>query len=353
MKDQFNGIYRGKRVLVTGHTGFKGSWLSLWLNELGAEVTGYALDPYTDKDNVVVTGLCEKLNDIRGDIRDYDTLSSVFEEYQPEVVFHLAAQPLVRLSYEKPRETYETNVMGTVNILECIRRTDSVKAALVITSDKCYENIEKDYAYKETDPIGGYDPYSSSKGCTELVVSAYLRSYFNPNENPRLGLASARAGNVIGGGDWAKDRIVTDCINALMNEEPIKVRNPNAVRPWQHVLEPLSGYLLLGSKLIEQPSEYAGAWNFGPEPDEIYKVKDIVEQIISLWGSGEWEDISNKEELHEAHLLMLDIHKAKKKLGWTPKLNINQTLKLSVDWYKEGDINYQFDVNQIEQYLRE
>ena len=351
MRDQFNGIYRGKRVLVTGHTGFKGSWLSIWLNELGADVAGYALDPYTDKDNFVVTGLKEKLHDIRADVRNYERLSSVFQEYQPEIVFHLAAQPLVRLSYEEPRETYDTNVMGTVNVLECVRETDSVKAAVVITSDKCYENIEKDYAYKETDPVGGYDPYSSSKGCAELVVSAYLRSYFNPDEGSKTGLASARAGNVIGGGDWAKDRIMTDCVLALKSGKTITVRNPDAVRPWQHVLEPLSGYLLLASKLYSEPHVFAGAWNFGPDNSSVITVKALVENLIRIWGSGKWEDVSGEGDPHEANLLMLDIVKAKEILGWTPKLNINGMLNFTADWYKEDSVDYAFGVKQLKDYI--
>jgi len=244
----FNNIYRGKTVLVTGHTGFKGSWLSIWLSELGAKVIGYALDPYTERDNFVLSGLGKKIVDIRGDIRDRDKLEKVFLKYTPEIVFHLAAQPLVRLSYEMPVETYETNVMGTVNVLEAIRKTKDTRIGIMVTTDKCYDNKEQLWGYRESDPLGGYDPYSSSKGAAEIAINSWRLSYFNPQDHAKHGkaIASARAGNVMGGGDWAKERIIPDCIKALEAGIPIEIRSPQSVRPWEHVLEPLSGYLLLG-----------------------------------------------------------------------------------------------------------
>lgn len=351
--DIFDGIFKDKNILVTGHTGFKGSWLSIWLNGLGANVIGYALDPKTENDNFVVTNLTEKITDIRGDIRDYGKLKSVFHQYKPEIVFHLAAQPLVRLSYKEPRETYETNVMGTVNLCEAVRQTDSVRVVVNITSDKCYENKEWIWGYRENDPMGGYDPYSSSKGCAELVASAYRRSFFNPDEfeNHKVALASVRAGNVIGGGDWSEDRLITDCIKSIKNNKIIEIRSPKAVRPWQHVLEPLSGYLLLASKLYTEPRKYVGAWNFGPEDHSIITVGDLVEKLISKWGYGSWIDRSLNKEPHEAQLLKLDISKAIYYLGWKPRLTIDKTIEFIVDWYKKDKINYEFDVKQIKQFI--
>lgn len=336
MVDLFNNIYRGKKVLVTGHTGFKGSWLSIWLRELGADVIGYALEPYTERDNFVVTGLTDKITDIRGDIRDYEKLLKVFQDCQPQIVFHLAAQPLVRLSYEIPKDTYDVNVGGTVNVLEAIRVTDSVKVAVMVTSDKCYENKEWIWGYRENDSMGGYDPYSSSKGAAELVIAGYRNSFFNPDRYSQHGkaIASVRAGNVIGGGDWAKDRIIPDCIRALEQNKPIEIRNPQAIRPWQHVLEPLAGYLLLAAKLYQEPDKYAQAWNFGPDYDSVVNVKDIVELVIKNWGSGEWEDVSDKNAVHEATLLALDCNKAKRYLRWKPILDIEEALKFTVEWYK-------------------
>jgi CDP-glucose 4,6-dehydratase len=351
MEELFDGIYKDKNVLVTGHTGFKGSWLSIWLNELGANVIGYALDPYTDQDNFVVTNLSEKITDHRGEIRDYDNLLRTFKEEKPEIVFHLAAQPLVRLSYKEPRETYEINVMGTVNILEAARQSDSVKTVIIITSDKCYENNEWIWGYRENDPMGGYDPYSSSKGCVELVTSAYTRSYFK-NENSDIAVASVRAGNVIGGGDWAADRLITDCISYLKKDKHIEIRSPRAIRPWQHVLEPLRGYLLLASKLYQNPKKYTGAWNFGPDEASIVTVGELVDKLVNKWGSGKWIDTSNNNEPHEAKLLKLDISKARHQLNWEPKLNFDQTIDLVVDWYQNDNVNYDFDVEQIKEYLR-
>lgn len=351
----FNSVYKDKVVLVTGHTGFKGSWLSVWLNELGARVVGYSLDPYSNDDNFIVSNLKNRIVDIRGDIRDSEKLGRVFKEYRPEFVFHLAAQPLVRLSYDIPKETYEINVMGTLNVLECIRECDSVKVGIMITTDKCYENTEQIWGYKETDPMGGYDPYSSSKGCAELLISSYRNSYFNLDKYKEHGklIASVRAGNVIGGGDWAKDRIVPDCIRSLMKGKEIIIRNPEAVRPWQHVLEPLRGYLLLGSKMYSYGVKYSGAWNFGPNHDSIVPVKDIVNILINRWGDGRQIESINRNQLHEANMLSLDITKARTLLKWEPSLNIRESIELTVDWYKafiEKENMYEICRNQILDY---
>jgi CDP-glucose 4,6-dehydratase len=278
------------------------------------------------------------------------------KEYQPEIVFHLAAQPLVRLSYEEPRETYETNIMGTVNLLDAVRQVDSVKVVVNITSDKCYENKEMIWGYRENDSMGGYDPYSSSKGCAELVTSAYRRSFFNSQEISEHGvaLASVRAGNVIGGGDWAKDRLITDCIEALQNDREIEIRSPESIRPWQHVLEPLSGYLLLASKLYNEPEKYVGGWNFGPDESSIVNVGTLVDKIVNNWGSGNWKDTSSNNEPHEAKLLKLDISKARYHLGWYPRLDIDETVKLTIDWYKKyKSCNvYNLCVEQIENFIK-
>ncbi len=333
----FNNIYRDKTVLVTGHTGFKGSWLCIWLHELGAKVIGYSLNPYTDKDNFVLSKIGDKIIDIRGDIRDKKRLEEVFAKYNPELVFHLAAQPLVRLSYENPVDTYETNVMGTINILEAIRKISATKVGIMITTDKCYENKEQLWGYRESDSLGGYDPYSSSKGATEIAINSWRLSYMNPKDYEKHGksIASVRAGNVIGGGDWAKDRIIPDCIRALEADKHIEIRSPRSVRPWEHVLEPLSGYLLLGEKMYYNPKDYAQAWNFGPEASSIISVWDIAKLVVEHYGKGKLKDISNPNELHEAKLLSLDISKARLKLGWQPTLSINETISLTTKWYKE------------------
>lgn len=333
--DAFNNIYRGKTVLVTGHTGFKGSWISIWLHELGANVIGYALDPYSEKDNFVLSNIGDKIVDIRADIRDKEKLESVFEKYKPEFVFHLAAQPLVRLSYEKPVETYEINVMGTINVLENIRKTNETKMGIMVTTDKCYENKEQISGYKENDRMGGYDPYSSSKGAAEIAINSWRLSFFNPKDyaDHEKSIASVRAGNVIGGGDWAKDRIIPDCIRAIEGNKDIEIRSPKAIRPWEHVLEPLSGYLLLGQKMYEEPVKYAQAWNFGPELSSVIPVWDIAELVTKYYGRGRLSDLSNARNLHEAELLSLDISKARFLLGWKPTLNIEETIKYTVDWY--------------------
>lgn len=347
-------FWKGKRVLITGHTGFKGSWLAIWLNKLGAEVFGYAQDPYTDQDNFVLSGIGNKIVDIRADILDMSKLRDVFNDYRPEIIFHMAAQPLVRKSYEYPKETYEINVIGTLNILECIRQYDSAKVGIMITTDKCYENKEQLYGYRETDRFGGYDPYSSSKACAEILVSSYRDSYFNQAEYEKHGkaIASVRAGNVMGGGDWSKDRIVPDCIRALQSNQAISIRNPHAVRPWEHVLEPLSGYILLAEKLFNEPLKYSGGWNFGPETNTFTCVSDIAYKIIKNYGNGEIIDCSDENNPHEANLLFLDITKAKLKLGWKPKLSIDQTIEMTVEWYKKYknvDI-HQLCIQQINQF---
>lgn len=339
--DIFNNFYRGKRVLITGHTGFKGSWLAIWLNELGAEVVGIALDPYTDRDNYVLSGIQNKIIDLRGDIRDGQLMKEVFQKYQPEIVFHLAAQPLVRLSYYIPVETYEVNVMGSIHVMEAIRVTDSVKVAIMITTDKCYENREQIWGYRENEAMGGYDPYSSSKGAAEITIASWRRSFFHPDKYNSHGksIASVRAGNVIGGGDWALDRIIPDCIKALEADKTIDIRSPKAIRPWQHVLEPLSGYMLLASKMWNEPTKYCEGWNFGPHAESIANVWDVATKVVEnyyspLSAAGHLKDLSNPNDLHEAKLLMLDISKAKFQLGWEPRLNIDQTVELTVDWYK-------------------
>ena len=355
MVDIFEQFYKGKTVLVTGHTGFKGSWLAIWLREMGANVIGLALDPATEKDNFVLAGLSEKITDLRGDIRDAATVNAVFEKYQPEIVFHLAAQPIVRLSYEQPVETYQTNVMGTINIMEAFRNCPSTRVAVMITTDKCYENREQIWGYRENEPMGGYDPYSSSKGAAEIAISSWRRSFMNPDKYGQHGkaIASVRAGNVIGGGDWAQDRIIPDGIRALETGQPIAIRNRTAVRPWQHVLEPLSGYLLLGKKIWEEPTRFCEGWNFGPNAESIATVWDVATLLIQQYGAGTLQDASDPNAVHEAHLLMLDISKARFQLGWNPRLNLAQTAALTADWYlryRKEDV-YNLCVNQIEKYL--
>ena len=355
MIDLFGGFYCGKTVLVTGHTGFKGSWLSIWLHELGAKVIGVSLEPYSEKDNYVLSGIGQKIEaDMRADIRDEECIKDLFAKYRPEIVFHLAAQPLVRLSYVEPVETWQTNVMGTINVMEAIRTTDSVKAGVMITTDKCYENREQMHAYTEDDPMGGYDPYSSSKGAAEIAISSWRRSFMNPKdyEKHHKMIASVRAGNVIGGGDWAKDRIIPDCIRSIEADTPIPIRNRQAVRPWQHVLEPLSGYLLLAQKMYEEPQAYCEGWNFGPQMDSVVPVWEVAEKLIGAYGKGTLLDQSDPNAVHEANLLMLDITKAKQRLGWHPRMNIDECVKLTADWYKkyrQTDV-YRLCVDEINYY---
>jgi CDP-glucose 4,6-dehydratase len=360
MNNHFRDIYKGKRILVTGHTGFKGSLLSQWLKELGADVIGYALEPPTKPNLFETLNLDEKIVHIIGDVRDECHLLSVFETHQPEFVFHLAAQPLVRLSYKEPRLTYETNVMGTVNVLEGVRKTSSVMNCIIVTSDKCYENREWVYGYRETDPMGGYDPYSSSKGCAELVTAAYRKAFFNPEaygKNHNVALSSVRAGNVIGGGDWGEDRIIPDCVRALSKGETIVIRNPSAIRPWQYVLEPLYGYLLLSARMDKEGAEYSGAWNFGPNDENIITVEELVKLVIENWEYGTYT-IDASTQPHEAGLLKLDASKARALIGWKPIYDVYETVEKTINWYKNFYIGmsneelHEFTVREIEEYVK-
>ena len=357
MIDLYSNFYAGKRVLVTGHTGFKGSWLSIWLHEIGAKVIGVGLDPYTERDNFVLSDIGSKIEaDIRADICDGQKMKDIFTKYQPEIVFHMAAQPLVRLSYEIPVETYMTNVMGTIHIMEAIRSTKSVKVGVMITTDKCYDNNEQMEGYVETDPFGGYDPYSSSKGACEVAIQSWRRSFFNPADYGKkhtVALASVRAGNVIGGGDWAKDRIIPDCIRALETTRVIDIRSPKSVRPWEHVLEPLSGYMLLAQKMWEKPTEFCEGWNFGPESDSILTVWEVASAIVDNFGYGVLKDVSDPNALHEANLLMLNINKVKTRLGWKPRLNAKETVALTADWYKRYKIEnvYSLCIEEIKKFI--
>ena len=329
-------FWEGKKVLVTGHTGFKGGWLCLWLQSLGAEVTGYALNPPTDPSLFDVARVGEGMRSITGDVRDIAELKRVFSEAEPEIVFHMAAQPLVRRSYADPIETYSVNVMGTVNVLEAVRTVRSVRAVVNITSDKCYENKEWVWGYRENEPMGGFDPYSNSKGCAELVTSAYRNSFFNADDHAEHGvsLASARAGNVIGGGDWAQDRLIPDILRAIGRGESVVIRNPRAIRPWQHVLEPLSGYLLLAQKLHEEGAVHAEGWNFGPDDEDAKPVSWIMEKMIGLWGEGASWKLDETKQPHEAQHLKLDCSKAKSQLNWRPRWSLDKTLTSIVEWQK-------------------
>jgi CDP-glucose 4,6-dehydratase len=332
----FKSVYEGKKVLLTGHTGFKGSHLALWLQMLGADVCGVALEPESDPAHYRLLDL--KIDSNICDIRNMPQLQKIFQEFQPEIVFHLAAQPIVRLSYSIPVETFEVNVMGTVNILELCRRTPSVKSAVIVTSDKCYENMEQLRGYTENDPMGGYDPYSASKGCAELVVNSFRRSFFN---NADYGVkhhclvASARAGNVIGGGDWAVDRLVPDIMRAAAANIPARIRNPRATRPFQHVLEPLSGYLQLGAELFLGNTAAAEAWNFGPSRDGIIDVRTVAEMLKSAWNELDFIIDEPAEQLHEANLLHLDCSKAAEKLAWHGILSVEEMFDFTAGWYRE------------------
>lgn len=348
----FNNIYSNKKVFITGHTGFKGCWLSLWLTLLGAKVCGYSLAPNTDPSMFKVLEIENKIEkSIIGDILDVTSLEKAIIDFEPDIVFHLAAQPLVRLSYSQPVLTYQTNVIGTLNILEAARKCKSVKAFVNVTTDKCYENKEINRGYKEDEPMGGYDMYSSSKGCVEIMSSSYRRSFLQDDDT--YVMATARAGNVIGGGDWALDRLIPDCIRAINNNEKIEIRNPIAVRPWQHVLEPLSGYLLLGEKLLVSGKKYAEGYNFGPKEGSVLKVVDVVQKVIEYYGKGEVV-IHKKDNLHEAGLLMLNIDKAKNVLGWHPSYNADLAIEKTVEWYRhfyEGNIDlFDFTIKQISDY---
>lgn len=343
-------FWRDKRVLLTGHTGFKGSWLSLWLQSLGAELRGLALEPPTHPALFEVANVARGMDHRIVDVRDYPAVQAHVDEFKPDIIIHMAAQPLVRLSYEQPIETYTTNVMGTVHVLEAARHCSAVRAIVNVTTDKCYENREWVWGYRENDPMGGFDPYSSSKGCAELVSAAYRQSFL---KSARIALATARAGNVIGGGDWAQDRLLPDILRALQGKQSVPIRNPNAIRPWQHVLEPLSGYLVLAERLYLGAEEDAGAWNFGPRDEDARDVKWIVENMCSAWGSHAGWTIQPGNHPHEAHFLKLDISKARQVLHWTPRWSLEVALRRIVDWHRawidKQDMRA-FCVEQIKQY---
>lgn len=331
MKDAFDGVFAGKTVLVTGHTGFKGSWLSLWLLELGAKVAGLALPPNTRPSLYEQSGLARLMDSRLGDIRDLDLVEKTLHETRPDFIFHLAAQPLVRYSYAQPIETFAVNALGTAHVLEALRKTPSARVCQIITTDKCYENREADYAYKEDDRLGGRDPYSASKACAEIVVSSYRSSFFS--KPGAASLSSTRAGNVIGGGDWAQDRLIPDCVRALAVKKDIEIRNPHSVRPWQYVLEPLSGYLRLASLQWARPAEFSEAWNFGPKSGSALPVSKIADQIVKAWGGGRWSHPSDPSAPHEAGLLQLDSSKSEKRLGWKPVYSTQEAVSKTVAWY--------------------
>ena len=352
---QLTTVYKGKKVLLTGHTGFKGSWLLGWLHQLGAIVKGYALAPLHKNDLYCLLNgdkLCES---VIADLRDGEKLLAVIKEFQPDFIFHLAAQPLVRRSYKTPAYTFEVNTGGAVNLLDALRSLEKKCTTVIITTDKVYENREINYAYQESDKLGGYDPYSASKAAAEIVVSSYRNSFFNPdtfNEHGKA-VATARAGNVIGGGDRSEDRIIPDIIRAFEKNEPIVVRNPKAVRPWQHVLEPIGGYLLLGAAMEKDPVAYSEAWNFGPNNDDVLTVREVVESAIKEWGSGSYETPSLSSQPHEAGLLKLDISKTVKRLDWKPKMNSSEAISGTMRWYKQvktGQDAINFTYQQIAQY---
>jgi len=350
----FKQTYKGKKVFLTGHTGFKGSWLLLWLHSLGAEIKGYALEPETEKDLYRLINGDSLCISVIADIRDREKLKQEIISFQPDYVFHLAAQPLVRLSYQIPVETFDTNVMGTANLLDTLRFLDKTCNTVLITTDKVYENVERDYHYKETDRLGGHDPYSASKAAAEIVISSYRNSFFNNKDfyYHKKAIAVARAGNVIGGGDRARDRIIPDIITALENKEEVVIRNPNAVRPWQHVLEPLFGYLLLGMKLNEDHQVFSDVWNFGPEYTDILKVSALVSIALQCWGMGKYQTPELADQPHEAGLLHLDITKAKDILSWRPKFNSAQAINKTMDWYINAAPDYRsYTLQQIKEYL--
>jgi CDP-glucose 4,6-dehydratase len=348
-------FWHGKRVLLTGHTGFKGSWLSLWLQSMGAQVVGYALAPPTNPSLFEIAEVAQGMTSVIGDIRDLATLQAVFAKHQPEIVIHMAAQPLVRYSYQNPVETYATNVMGTVHLLEAVRNTPGVRAVVNITTDKCYENREWIWGYRENEPMGGYDPYSNSKGCAELVSAAYRSSFLNAGSYAQHGvaLATVRAGNVIGGGDWAQDRLIPDILAAFEEGRKVHIRNPNAIRPWQHVMEPLRGYLSLAEQLVEHGPSFGEGWNFGPNDEDAKPVGWIVEQMAALWGTNAQWQIDTGEHPHEAHYLKLDISKVRGRLDWHPALRLKDALALIVDWSKqrmEGANMRQLTLDQLQAY---
>lgn len=345
-------FWKSKKVFLTGHTGFKGSWLSLWLQSMGAIVKGYSLEPNTTPNLFTKASVGENMESEIGDIRDLKRISKSMFDFNPDVLIHMAAQPLVRLSYQEPINTYTTNVIGTVNVLEAARSCTNLKAIVSVTTDKCYENNEWDWGYRENEPMGGHDPYSSSKGCAELVTSAYRRSFFSAKDTASL--ASARAGNVIGGGDWSDDRLIPDILKAFEKKEPVIVRNPLSTRPWQHVLEPLSGYLVLAQELYVNGSKFAEGWNFGPKDEGCKPVNWILDKMTSQWGNGATWELDKASSPHEAGFLKLDCSKAANRLKWQPKWSLEETLKLIIEWHhtyvNEGDVEEQC-LKEIKKYL--
>jgi len=336
-----SSFWRGKKVFITGHTGFKGGWLTLWLKKLGAEVTGYSLAPSTAPSLYNEANVADGMHSVIGDIRDRDELAKCMIAAKPDIVIHMAAQPLVRYSYHHPVETYEVNVMGTVHLLEAVRACESVQATLVITSDKCYENRERNAGYREDEAMGGFDPYSNSKGCAELVVSAYRQSFFE--SGGKRALATARAGNVIGGGDWSEDRLIPDMVRSFSGGEAVKIRQPSAIRPWQHVFEALHGYLILIERMWAQPKDFSEAWNFGPDESDSKPVSWIADRFASLWGEASWQIERDAEQLHEAGILRLDCSKSRERLAWKPSLTLDEALEWIAAWYRchyeKGDIS--------------
>ncbi|MFK5893971.1 MAG: CDP-glucose 4,6-dehydratase [Pseudomonadota bacterium] len=349
-----SSFWKGKRVLITGHTGFKGSWLSIWLHYLGAKVSGLSLKPNTTPSMFELTGLEQKITSIYGDITDINIVKHAFDVLKPEIVIHMAAQTLVRYSYENPLETYRTNILGLINVFEIIKSSSEVKVVLNITSDKCYQNNAKNIGFRENDPMGGNDPYSCSKGCAELITSSYRQSFFDHKD---LALASARAGNVIGGGDWAQDRLIPDIIKAFMANETVVIRNPNAIRPWQHVLEPLSGYLILCQKLYLHGSEYAQGWNFGPVGENMEPVSTLVKILADQWyGQAQYKFDTIPSDLHEAHCLRLDSSKSNSLLSWSPYWSLQTALEKTVHWYQAYQHNenvYNKTLEQIQEYMQQ
>jgi CDP-glucose 4,6-dehydratase len=342
--------FKGKKILITGHTGFKGSWLSIWLLSCGADVVGYSLDPKTDKDNFVVAGLKNKMKDYRGDIRDKKNLKEVFDKEKPEIIFHLAAQPLVLDSFSDPQNTFEINIQGTVNILEEFRKSSSAEMLIVITTDKVYENKNWVWGYRENDRLGGADPYSASKSAVELIIASYNKSFFKNLKSKKV--VSARAGNVIGGGDWSANRIIPDCIRALEDKNKIIIRNPGSVRPWQFVLEPLYGYLMLADKILQGDIELDNAWNFGPAYNDSVSVLELVKKILIHYGEGDYEISKESVNLKEAELLLLDTSKAQKILNWEPVLSIEEAITMTMEWYSNytsGSV-YELCLKQIKDY---
>lgn len=328
-------FWRGKRVFLTGHTGFKGSWLSLWLQQLGAEVKGFALEPPTEPSMFETCRIGEGMKSVIGDVGDAEPLKEALQEAAPEIVIHMAAQALVRASYREPLVTYETNVMGTANLLEAVRATEGVRVVVVITTDKCYENREWPWGYRETDTLGGHDPYSNSKACAELVTASYRASFFSPEryDDHGVAVASARAGNVIGGGDWAEDRLIPDAVKAIMEGRPVPIRNPRAVRPWQHVLEPLGAYLTLAERLWNDGPQFSQAWNFGPRDEDARPVSWVIDRLTGMWGDGARWETDGGDHPHETNFLKLDISKAWSLLGWAPRMDIEKSLEWVCEWY--------------------